>query len=130
MRKTTRIRQYFGNVNFPKSGKTNYRHAKNSRGNDHCFSGHKSEEYRRMLGQFGVSGDLALQQIESLSGGQKSRVAFAILCGHQVGGVTTFKFSPVCLGLKISFGLPEGQNHEPSCQGNTFLFRSFLVRAV
>jgi len=47
------------------------------------FPGHKSEEYRRMLGQFGVSGDLALQQIESLSGGQKSRVAFAILCGHQ-----------------------------------------------
>ena len=39
-----------------------------------------------MLGQFGVSGDLALQQIESLSGGQKSRVAFAILCGHQVRG--------------------------------------------
>merc|ERR1719412_3138537 len=46
------------------------------------FPGHKSEEYRRMLGQFGVSGDLALQQICSLSGGQKSRVAFAILCGH------------------------------------------------
>jgi len=47
------------------------------------FPGHKSEEYRRMLGQFGVSGDLALQQIVSLSGGQKSRVAFAILCGHK-----------------------------------------------
>jgi len=47
------------------------------------FPGHKSEEYRRMLGQFGVSGDLALQQICSLSGGQKSRVAFAILCGHK-----------------------------------------------
>ena len=40
------------------------------------------EEYRRMLGQFGVTGDMALQQIESLSGGQKSRVAFAVLCGH------------------------------------------------
>ena len=71
---------------FQNLEKNNYRHAKNSRGNDHCFSGHKSEEYRRMLGQFGVSGDLALQQIESLSGGQKSRVAFAILCGHQVRG--------------------------------------------
>ena len=35
-----------------------------------------------MLGQFGVTGDLALQQVESLSGGQKSRVAFAVLCGH------------------------------------------------
>lgn len=46
------------------------------------FPGKKSEEYRRMLGQFGVSGDLALQQISSLSGGQKSRVAFSILCGQ------------------------------------------------
>jgi len=46
------------------------------------FPGKKVEEYRRMLGQFGVSGDMALQQIESLSGGQKSRVAFAVLCGH------------------------------------------------
>jgi len=46
------------------------------------FPGRKSEEYRRMLGQFGVSGDLALQQIQSLSGGQKSRVAFSILCAH------------------------------------------------
>ena len=25
--------------------------------------GHKTEEYRRMLGKFGVSGDLALQQV-------------------------------------------------------------------
>merc|ERR1712083_472800 len=47
------------------------------------FPGFKVEEYRRMLGQFGVTGDLALQQIESLSGGQKSRVAFAVLCGHE-----------------------------------------------
>ena len=46
------------------------------------FPGKKVEEYRRMLGQFGVSGDMALQQVESLSGGQKSRVAFAVLCGH------------------------------------------------
>ena len=57
-----------------------------------------------MLGSFGVTGDLALQQvrshlaatipttsiifilspiqISSLSGGQKSRVAFSILCAH------------------------------------------------
>jgi len=47
------------------------------------FPGKKVEEYRRMLGQFGVIGDMALQQISSLSGGQKSRVAFAVLCGHQ-----------------------------------------------
>jgi len=46
------------------------------------FPGKKVEEYRRMLGGFGVIGDMALQQISSLSGGQKSRVAFAVLCGH------------------------------------------------
>ncbi len=46
------------------------------------FPGLKGEEYRRMLGKFGISGDLALQQTESLSGGQKSRVAFSILCAH------------------------------------------------
>lgn len=33
-----------------------------------------------MLGSFGISGDLALQTINSLSGGQKSRVAFALMC--------------------------------------------------
>lgn len=38
------------------------------------------EEYRRQLGSFGVSGDLALQTVGSLSGGQKSRVAFARMC--------------------------------------------------
>jgi len=46
------------------------------------FPGKKVEEYRRMLGLFGVSGDLALQQICSLSGGQKSRVAFAVLFAY------------------------------------------------
>ena len=30
------------------------------------FPGHKTEEYRRMLGKFGVSGDLALQQVKIL----------------------------------------------------------------
>jgi len=37
------------------------------------------EVYRNQLGQFGVSGDLALRPVESLSGGQKSRVAFAVM---------------------------------------------------
>ncbi|XP_014598653.1 PREDICTED: ATP-binding cassette sub-family F member 3 [Polistes canadensis] len=44
------------------------------------FPGKPIEEYRRMLGSFGISGDLALQTINSLSGGQKSRVAFALMC--------------------------------------------------
>ncbi|KAL3270009.1 hypothetical protein HHI36_009066 [Cryptolaemus montrouzieri] len=48
-----------------------------------AFPGKSSEEYRRQLGSFGVSGDLALQLVASLSGGQKSRVAFARMCmGH------------------------------------------------
>ncbi|XP_076757714.1 ATP-binding cassette sub-family F member 3 isoform X2 [Xylocopa sonorina] len=43
-------------------------------------AGKPIEEYRRMLGSFGISGNLALQTISSLSGGQKSRVAFALMC--------------------------------------------------
>uniref|UniRef100_A0A336K328 ATP-binding cassette sub-family F member 3 n=1 Tax=Culicoides sonorensis TaxID=179676 RepID=A0A336K328_CULSO len=47
------------------------------------FPGKTVEEYRRQLGSFGVSGDLALQVVASLSGGQKSRVAFAKMCMQQ-----------------------------------------------
>ncbi|XP_018329476.1 ATP-binding cassette sub-family F member 3 isoform X2 [Agrilus planipennis] len=45
-----------------------------------AYPGKPIEEYRRQLGSFGVSGDLALQTVASLSGGQKSRVAFARMC--------------------------------------------------
>lgn len=45
-----------------------------------AYPGKPIEEYRRQLGSFGVSGDLALQYVASLSGGQKSRVAFAKMC--------------------------------------------------
>ncbi|XP_050080263.1 ATP-binding cassette sub-family F member 3 [Anopheles maculipalpis] len=45
-----------------------------------AYPGKLIEEYRRVLGSFGVSGDLALQVVASLSGGQKSRVAFAKMC--------------------------------------------------
>lgn len=43
------------------------------------FPNRNIEEYRAELGKFGVSGDMAMQAICSLSGGQKSRVAFALL---------------------------------------------------
>ena len=43
------------------------------------FTGYHVEEYRRQLGSFGISGELAMRSVESLSGGQKSRVAFAML---------------------------------------------------
>ena len=41
------------------------------------------EEARRYLGRFGLQGDLALQKIKVLSGGQKSRLAFAELAWRQ-----------------------------------------------
>lgn len=41
--------------------------------------GKMDEEYRRLLGAFGITGTLGLQKIALLSGGQKSRVAFACL---------------------------------------------------
>lgn len=44
------------------------------------FHGKTEEEYRRHLGSFGISGTTALQPIRTLSGGQKSRVAFSMLC--------------------------------------------------
>jgi ATP-binding cassette subfamily F protein 3 len=43
------------------------------------FPGRTDEEYRRHLGAFGITGMTGLQKMEILSGGQKSRVAFAIL---------------------------------------------------
>lgn len=41
--------------------------------------GKSDEEYRRVLGAFGITGPLGLQKLALLSGGQKSRVAFACL---------------------------------------------------
>ena len=43
------------------------------------YPGHKPETLRAHLSSFGLSGDLALQPIRTLSGGQKSRVSFAII---------------------------------------------------
>lgn len=43
------------------------------------FKGKTIEEYRGHLGRYGVTGDLALRAVKSLSGGQKSRLAFAIM---------------------------------------------------
>ncbi|SPO02715.1 probable positive effector protein GCN20 [Cephalotrichum gorgonifer] len=43
------------------------------------YPGRKDEEYRRQLGAFGITGTKGLQKMALLSGGQKSRVAFACL---------------------------------------------------
>ena len=44
------------------------------------YPGLNEEDYRRMLGRFGVTGLVALQPIGTLSGGQKSRVVLTDLC--------------------------------------------------
>ncbi|ESZ98926.1 putative translation initiation regulator (Gcn20) [Sclerotinia borealis F-4128] len=44
-----------------------------------AYPGKTDEEYRRHLGAFGITGMTGLQKMEFLSGGQKSRVAFACL---------------------------------------------------
>lgn len=43
------------------------------------YHGRSDEEYRRHLGAFGITGMTGLQKMGLLSGGQKSRVAFACL---------------------------------------------------
>uniref|UniRef100_H2ZJ89 ABC transporter domain-containing protein n=1 Tax=Ciona savignyi TaxID=51511 RepID=H2ZJ89_CIOSA len=43
------------------------------------FPGRNEEVYRHQLGSYGVTGELALRTIATLSGGQKSRLAFAIM---------------------------------------------------
>lgn len=44
-----------------------------------AYPGRTDEEYRRQLGAFGITGTTGLQKMAVLSGGQKSRVAFACL---------------------------------------------------
>ncbi|XP_075993168.1 ATP-binding cassette sub-family F member 3 [Genypterus blacodes] len=41
------------------------------------FPGRTEEEYRHQLGGYGITGELSTRPVASLSGGQKSRVAFA-----------------------------------------------------
>ncbi|RKP29792.1 hypothetical protein METBISCDRAFT_23897 [Metschnikowia bicuspidata] len=48
-----------------------------------AYPGKSDEQYRTHLGSFGITGSLGLQKMELLSGGQKSRVAFAALCLNQ-----------------------------------------------
>ncbi|KAF4921210.1 Protein GCN20 [Colletotrichum viniferum] len=43
------------------------------------YPGKTDEDYRRQLGAFGITGTTGLQKMAVLSGGQKSRVAFACL---------------------------------------------------
>jgi len=47
------------------------------------YPGQLDVVYRSHLGRYGVSGELAMRPISSLSGGQKSRVAFAVMTWHE-----------------------------------------------
>eukprot|EP00033_Pygsuia_biforma_P000284 GCRY01000349.1.p1 GENE.GCRY01000349.1~~GCRY01000349.1.p1 ORF type:complete len:727 (+),score=258.10 GCRY01000349.1:157-2337(+) len=47
------------------------------------FPGKQIVEYRQHLGKYGIIGDTALQKIDTLSGGQKSRVMFALIALSQ-----------------------------------------------
>jgi ATPase subunit of ABC transporter with duplicated ATPase domains len=46
-----------------------------------CFPDKKDLELRGLLGSFGVKGHLVQQSLNTLSGGQRVRVAFARICG-------------------------------------------------
>ena len=61
------------------------------------FPGKPSEYYRGYLGRFGITGELGTQPIASLSGGQKSRVAFAAMALSNP--------SMLILGMCLSFVL-------------------------
>lgn len=43
------------------------------------YPGHESDEFRTHLGRFNLSGELAIKPTRTLSGGQKSRVGFAMM---------------------------------------------------
>lgn len=43
------------------------------------YPGMSDQEARNLLGRFGINGDMALRKVVTLSGGQKSRIALAII---------------------------------------------------
>lgn len=64
----------------------------------------KEQELRAHLGSFGVSGNLALQPLYTLSGGQKSRVALAKVrgtWGADQAGVLVAVFQAVCCRIHL-----------------------------
>lgn len=48
-----------------------------------CFPGKTRQDLRRQLGAFGVAGDMVLQPLRTLSGGQRVRVLFAKICAEK-----------------------------------------------
>lgn len=75
-----------------------------------------------MLGSFGISGNLALQSINSLSGGQKSRVAFALMCAAMPNFLVLDEPTNH-LDIESIEALGKALN---ACQVKTFLFNLFV----
>merc|ERR1719335_1294784 len=50
---------------------------------EQTFPGMSDQDARNLLGRFGIGGDMALRKIKTLSGGQKSRIALAIVTHPQ-----------------------------------------------
>merc|ERR1712039_571722 len=48
-----------------------------------AYTGMNDQDARGVLGRFGISGDMALRRVKTLSGGQKSRVSLSIITYKQ-----------------------------------------------
>lgn len=56
-------------------------------------AGQSAEVYRGHLGSYGITGELALRPVASLSGGQKSRLAFALITASRYVHVHVIRYT-------------------------------------
>ena len=80
--------------------------------------GNTMEAYRAHLGSYGITGDLALRPVAFLSGGQKSRLAFALMTypryvshsecqvvHHRLCVITVIGCGQICKSLRVLSGI-------------------------